>query len=50
MCIHFWVIEEAQGRYSMGTCNKCGATKRFRNFLEELDYLTNTDKRLGQMW
>ena len=31
MCQHHWVIEEANGPTSPGTCQRCGETKEFQN-------------------
>jgi hypothetical protein len=30
-CHHFWVIEDANGPSSIGTCKYCGETKEFFN-------------------
>ena len=30
-CVHYWVIEVAQGSYSSGTCSKCQETREFIN-------------------
>jgi hypothetical protein len=30
-CNHFWVIEEANGPSSFGTCKYCGEKKKFLN-------------------
>ncbi len=42
---HHWLIEEANGLISTGTCKRCGATKEFRNWLEESDFVTNEEYR-----
>jgi hypothetical protein len=33
-CIHHWVIEEANGGPSNGTCQKCHEVRVFSNFIE----------------
>ena len=30
-CVHFWMIDEADGETSKGKCKYCGATKEFIN-------------------
>ena len=30
-CVHFWMIEEADGETSKGKCKYCGTTKEFVN-------------------
>lgn len=30
-CVHRWRIDEPPGRFSQGTCSKCGAVRPFRN-------------------
>lgn len=42
---HHWLIEEAQGTLSAGRCKRCGATKQFKNWLEESDFVTNEEYR-----
>ncbi|HMO52907.1 MAG TPA: hypothetical protein PJ994_00220 [Tepidiformaceae bacterium] len=44
---HHWVIEEASGPLSAGRCKKCGATKNFKNWLEDSDFITNEEHRLA---
>ncbi len=44
---HHWVIEEASGPLSPGRCKKCGATKNFKNWLEDSDFITNEEHRLA---
>lgn len=44
---HHWVIEEASGPLSNGRCKRCGATKAFKNWLEDTDFITNEEHRLA---
>lgn len=44
---HRWLIEEANGPQSLGTCKVCGATKAFRNWFEESDFGTITERTLA---
>ena len=34
-CIHHWVIETPDGRFSKGVCSKCGNNKLFDNVIED---------------
>jgi len=40
---HHWLIEEPNGPLSQGTCCSCGATRLFRNWIEEIEMATNKD-------
>ncbi len=40
---HHWLIEEPNGPVSQGTCRSCGATRVFRNWIEEIEIATNKD-------
>jgi len=31
-CVHHWVIDPPNGRYSEGVCQKCGQVREFDNF------------------
>ncbi|MBK7329346.1 MAG: hypothetical protein IPI85_09760 [Dehalococcoidia bacterium] len=42
---HHWLIEEAVGPVSLGRCKRCGATKAFKNWLEDTDFITNEEHR-----
>jgi hypothetical protein len=42
---HHWRIDEASGPESEGICRVCGAKKRFRNWLSEMDFVTNEEHR-----
>ena len=33
-CQHHWVIQEADGPISRGSCQSCGQLKEFKNYLE----------------
>ena len=40
---HHWLIDEPNGPLSQGTCRACGATRVFRNWIEEIEMATNKD-------
>lgn len=45
---HRWRIDEPNGQQlSRGVCKLCGAEKLFKNWLEESDFITNTEHRLA---
>ena len=44
---HHWKIDEPCGTTSMGFCKACGATRAFRNWLAESDFITNEDHRIA---
>jgi len=44
---HHWLIEEASGPVSRGQCKRCGATKEFKNWLEDTDFITNEEHRIA---
>lgn len=44
---HHWLIEEASGPLSPGRCKTCGATKEFKNWLSDSDFITNEEHRLA---
>ena len=44
---HRWRIEEPSGELSRGVCKTCGAERLFKNWLEDTDYITNTEHRLA---
>ena len=31
ICVHHWIIEPIQGRYSIGQCKKCGEIREYDN-------------------
>ncbi len=33
-CCHHWVIQPADGPISIGTCQVCGETREFKNYVE----------------
>ncbi len=35
-CTHHWTLERPEAQASQGTCAKCGMTKKFLNYGEEL--------------
>lgn len=47
MHAHHWVIDEANGPLSAGRCKRCGATKAFKNWLEDSDFITNEEHRIA---
>ena len=42
---HRWLIDEPNGPTSVGRCKACGAVRVFRNWLSELDIITNEEHR-----
>jgi hypothetical protein len=42
---HHWVIEEASGPFSPGRCKVCGASRAFKNWLADSDFITNEEHR-----
>jgi len=42
---HRWRIAEPNGPVSVGTCKVCGAEKEFRNWLSDMDFITNEEHR-----
>ncbi len=44
---HRWRIEEPSGPISLGTCKICGATKEFKNWLSDGDFITNEEHRVA---
>lgn len=44
---HRWRIEEPDGPVSMGVCKICGATKEFKNWLSDSDFITNEEHRMA---
>jgi hypothetical protein len=42
---HRWRIEEPSGSESVGVCSSCGATRSFKNWLAETDFITNEERR-----
>ncbi len=45
---HRWRIDEPDGPVSMGLCRGCGATREFRNWLSEGDFITNEEHRINR--
>ena len=44
---HHWIIEEASGPLSGGRCKSCGASKAFKNWLADGDFITNEEHRIA---
>jgi hypothetical protein len=44
---HHWLIGEAAGPSSLGVCKRCGATRAFKNWLEDADFTTNEEHRIA---
>ena len=44
---HRWRIDEPNGPISRGACKVCGATKEFKNWLAEGDFITNEEHRMA---
>ena len=42
---HHWIIEEPSGPLSGGRCKSCGASKAFKNWLADGDFITNEEHR-----
>ena len=42
---HRWRIDEPNGPMSIGVCKECGATKEFKNWLSDMDFITNEEHR-----
>ena len=34
-CVHHWKIEEANGKYSVGTCDLCHDVREFKNSIDD---------------
>ncbi len=47
MHFHRWRIDEPNGPVSTGTCKDCGATKQFKNWLSDMDFITNEEHRMA---
>ena len=37
-CVHFWLIDPANGPFSDGTCRNCEEHRTFKNNLDTFDY------------
>lgn len=47
-CVHYWLIDEANGRWSRGVCCLCHEQRRFLNVSPERgDYLPDWYKERG---
>jgi hypothetical protein len=44
---HRWRIEEPNGPLSEGVCKICGATRQFKNWLSDMDFITNEEHRVA---
>jgi hypothetical protein len=44
---HRWRIDEPSGHMSRGVCRICGAEREFKNWLEDSDFITNTEHRMA---
>lgn len=42
---HRWRIDEPNGPTSGGVCSVCGITKEFKNWLSDMDFITNEEHR-----
>ena len=45
--IHHWMLEEASGPLSRGSCRECHAERDFHNWLPELDFVTRTERNIA---
>ena len=37
-CLHYWLIEPANGPFSAGTCRNCGEHRTLKNNLDTFDF------------
>ena len=44
---HRWLIAEANGPTSGGVCKVCGASKDFKNWIEDADYTTFSERAMA---
>ena len=42
---HRWRIDEPSGPMSRGVCKVCGVEKEFKNWLSDMDFITNEEHR-----
>lgn len=42
---HRWRIDEPNGPTSGGVCKICGVSKEFKNWLSDMDFITNEEHR-----
>ena len=42
---HRWRIDEPNGPVSVGVCKTCGTIKEFKNWLSDMDFITNEEHR-----
>ena len=54
-CVHYWLIDPAEGRISRGVCKFCGVKREFLNSIPEYSYFdmpgiknTRIDKEQGE--
>ncbi len=45
--LHRWRIEEPNGPTSTGVCKVCGTEKIFKNWLSDMDFITNEEHRVA---
>jgi hypothetical protein len=45
--LHRWRIEEPNGPTSVGICKVCGVEKYFKNWLSDMDFITNEEHRMA---
>ena len=44
---HRWRIDEPNGPVSTGTCKVCGQSRQFKNWLSDMDFITNEEHRIA---
>jgi hypothetical protein len=44
---HRWRIDEPNGPTSTGVCKECGVAKQFKNWLSDMDFITNEEHRVA---
>jgi hypothetical protein len=42
---HHWILGEPGGPVTTGVCKRCGATREFRNWIQEIDFITSDEER-----
>ena len=45
-CVHYWIIEAADGPHSDGVCQRCGAGRQFNNWTDSPIGITLEDGKV----
>jgi hypothetical protein len=48
-CLHYWLIESADGPTSMGVCKHCGAEREFFNSLQDFSPVVKKPARVLEL-